>query len=169
MNLERQAEATIKELKEQLESMQKIKTAAATNEETDEDKSSTISGDEKDIMMKIYDDKTGVKKNETVLREIKCAVRDFLIPRVKFVDTGKKTGFPTFARHDFSDMGHFLTKFVNDGCGLKKKNYSEKAKFWVTYARTVKKEFANHRSAATAAIKASFLKGEFKMTLFIQQ
>jgi hypothetical protein len=91
---------------------------------------------------------------------IECAVRDFLIPRVKFVDTGKKSGFPTFAKHDFSVTNHFLTKFVNDGCGLKNKNCSEKAKFWVTYARTVKKEFVNHRSACTAAMKLSFLKGK---------
>ena len=95
-----------------------------------------------------------------MLREIKCAVRDFLIPRVKFVDTGRKIGFPTFVKHDFSDDNHFLTKFVNDGCGLKTKDTSEKAKFWVTYSRTVKKEFANHRSACTAAIKKSFLKGK---------
>ena len=108
-------------------------------------------------MKKIYDDEECLKIEKQTLRDVKCAARDYLVRHVKFVDTGKKKGFPTYFKHDFTDKEHFITKFVDECCGLRMKSVVEKATFWNTYAKYVKKEFANHRSAMTAAMKYDFL------------
>ena len=111
-------------------------------------------------MKKIYDDEECLKVEKQTLRDVKCAARDYLVRHVKFVDTGKKKGFPTYFKHDFTDKDHFITKFVDECCGLRMKSLEEKAVFWNTYAKYVKKEFANHRSAMTAAMKYDFLNGK---------
>ena len=116
---------------------------------------------QRDVLMKVYDSGMGVKEDKQVLRDLKCVVRDFIVPNVKFVDTRRDSTFPSFLKHDFSDEKHFITTLVNDGCGMREKTTEEKAKFWLSYGKVVKKEFANHRSFAAATMKAEFLRCEY--------
>lgn len=116
---------------------------------------------QRDVLIKVYDSGIGVKEDKQVLRDVKCVVRDFIVPNVKFVDTRRDNTFPSFMKHDFSDEKHFITTLVNDGCGMREKTMEEKAKFWLSYGKVVKKEFANHRSFAAATMKAEFLRCEY--------
>ena len=116
---------------------------------------------QRDVLIKVYDSGVGVKEDKQVLRDVKCVVRDFIVPNVKFVDTRRDNTFPSFMKHDFSDEKHFITTLVNDGCGMREKTMEEKAKFWLSYGKVVKKEFANHRSFAAATMKAEFLRCEY--------
>ncbi len=117
---------------------------------------------EKDVaeMKKVYEENDKVKFEQTTLRDVKCATRDYLVSKVKFVDTGKKKGFPTYFKHDFTNQEHFITKFVTDYCGLKKGGAADMARFWNTYAKTIKKQFANHRSTFTCSMKNDFINGK---------
>lgn len=114
-------------------------------------------------IMTVYDEMIGLEKCVNVERDVKCAVRDYLIPKVKFVDVGNKRGFPSFLCHDFTDTKHFITKFVDDRLDYRKESMQYKAAFWITYGKIVKKEFSNHRSACTSTIKKAFLKGKYNM------
>lgn len=60
-----------------------------------------------------YDEGTGVPACRNVSRDVRCAVRDYLVSKVKFVDVAQKRTFPSFLQHDFTDSRHFITKFLS--------------------------------------------------------
>ena len=110
-------------------------------------------------LKELYRDGKGIEECKSVARDVRCAVRDHLVSKVKFVDVTNKKTFPSFTHHDFTDKKHYLTKFVDDHLNYEMETIESKAAFWITYAKTVKKEVANHRATCAAAIKDAFLRG----------
>ncbi len=110
-------------------------------------------------LKELYSDGKGIEECKSVARDVRCAVRDHLVSKVKFVDVTNKKTFPSFIHHDFTDKSHYLTKFVDDHLNYEMETIESKAAFWITYAKTVKKEVANHRATCAAAIKDAFLRG----------
>ena len=110
-------------------------------------------------LKQLYRDGKGIEECKSVARDVRCAVRDHLVSKVKFVDVTNKKTFPSFTHHDFTDKKHYLTKFVDDHLNYEMETIESKAAFWITYGKMVKKEVANHRATCAAAIKDAFLRG----------
>ena len=132
----------------------------------EEDNSSTSEYQEEEVrertqktLQDLYRDGRGDEECKSVARDVRCAVRDHLVSRVKFVDAMNRKTFPSFNCHDFTDTNHYLTKFVDTHLNYEGEALERKAEFWITYAKTVKKEKATHRATCAAAMKDAFLKG----------
>ena len=87
----------------------------------EDDNSSTSQYDEEEVrertqkmLQELYRDRRGDEECKSVARDARCAVRDHLVSKVKFVDATNKKTFPSFNCHDFTDTNHYLTKFVDD-------------------------------------------------------
>ena len=119
------------------------------------------------MLQEFYRDRRGVDECKSVARDVRCAVRDHLVSKVKFVDATNKKTFPSFNCHDFTDTNHYLTKFVDEHLNYEGETLETKAEFWITYAKTVKREVATHRATCAAAMKEAFLKGMCAMRILI--
>ena len=108
----------------------------------------------------LYDEGKGVMYCRNVARDIRCAVRDYLVCKVKFVDIANKKTFPSFMLHDFTNSKHFITRFVDDKLNYGDETMENKTAFWITYRRIVKKEISNHRATCASTMKEAFLKGK---------
>ena len=117
---------------------------------------------QQDTLRNIYNQSNGVDKCKSVERDVRCAVRDHLVSKVKFLDTSKKKTFPSYGYHDFTDTNHYLTNFVDEKLNCKMESLESKAEFWITYAKTVKKEVASHRAICASAMKDAFIKGNLR-------
>ena len=67
---------------------------------------------QKSKLRALYDEGKGVMYCRNVARDIRCAVRDYLVCKVKFVDIANKKTFPSFMLHDFTNSKHFITKLT---------------------------------------------------------
>ena len=119
------------------------------------------------MLQEFYKDRRGVDECKSVARDVRCAVRDHLVSKVKFVDATNKKTFPSFMYHDFTDTNHYLTKFVDEHLNYEGETLQTKAEFWITYAKTVKREVATHRATCAAAMKEAFLTGMCTMRILI--
>ena len=129
---------------------------------TDEDEASAAEREQRvqqDTLRNIYNQSNGIEECKSVARDVRCAVRDHLVSKVKFLDTLNKKTFPSYSYHDFTDANHYLTNFVDEKLNYKMESLESKATFWITYAKTVKKEVANHRATCASSMKDAFIKG----------
>ena len=142
-------------------------TTASENHTDDELIEEEVQERTQHMLQEFYRDRRGVDECKSVARDVHCAVRDHLVSKVKFVDATNKKTFPSFMYHDFTDTNHYLTKFVDEHLNYEGETLQTKAEFWITYAKTVKREVATHRATCAAAMKEAFLTGMCTMRILI--
>ena len=110
------------------------------------------------LMMKVFGEGVGHKATENTQRCINVVVRNTILPKMKFVQSG--SAFGLFQRPDFTDRTSWVNVLFGKIPSLNKLSDGMKCKVWITYRAKIKEQFSLHRAGITHKIKLNFIKGE---------
>ena len=110
----------------------------------------------KQVMMKTYVEDIGHRPSENTQRCINVVVRNTILPKMKFVPSGK--AFGSFDKPDFTDQKSWVNILFSKIPNLGELSDAMKCRVWITYKARIKEQFSLHRAGITHKIKLNFVK-----------
>ena len=110
-------------------------------------------------LISIYGKGNTIRKNDNTMRTLAKVVRKVVLPKMKFVQSGKLFG--SFEYPDFTDKDCWVNALYDNIPSMKDASDQMKAEVWMTYKKQIKEQFSLHRSGVTLKIKKNFMDGEY--------
>ena len=109
-------------------------------------------------LIKAYADGIGMPRDKDFERSLKKNFRAVLLPKVKFIQTGKNFG--SFEQQNLTEKDCIANELFNMLPDIAQASDRTKAKYWITYRGKLKEMVSSHKAKATLAMKKKVIDGE---------